>query len=730
MISEGRTLRALTALGPAGAALWGVAVVCMAMGSAGRARADERVERLLAAALTEQSIDGERVRAWPASPQLDAAREIVGAELAWARGGGGRGAGATVCVVDTGVDLRHRDFRDATGRTRARWLYDLHGSPRGVHGALERGRGAVWSREEIDAALAAGTTPAPDRSGHGTAVASAALGDDAPSSLGLDGLRAGVAPEAELVVVRALDEALGGFRDQDVVRGAQFCVDPRVGEASRTVVLLALGGHDGPHDGTSAYERAIAAVVSAGAAVVVAAGNDAGRSVHASVRVTRDAPLRMTLLLPPAETDDGLVAIAVRGAREVRASLPRRDLGAWASQGTVRDDGTLRVDASDDAVTYVIARGALPSGELTIEVRGARGAAGTVDAWLLEAQLGATLFEPRFVGSAAREGGEVRIPATADGVVSVGASVSRGFLAGEAGEMGLTLEADALGRVRSSSRGPRIDGAPLPTLVAPGGWMLVARSADIVPGLPGAPPTEAQLTRLSRGEDRLASAGTSLAAGVVAGAIALARAAPTRGHADVWPIDERVLLARTARAEAVYDAGLGAGVLDAAAYVSVPSSGALSERLDLGCTRSLTSPASSDVHVVLRSGGGGEGRVRTRVRGEPWSGTRWMHQGYVAVPLTVPARVLGTELVVEAELEGRIEHACSVVLGEPGAAPPQLAGGCAIAGGRHFSPGGPLVVLALLIGRRARSRRPARRGCATGAARRGRRAAPVVGSAP
>ena len=651
-----------------------IALVVASVVLSPHARADDAWRARIADALAPRSLDGEALRAWPSRPLLDDARAMVGAELAWERGGT-RGAGATICVIDTGLDLAHRDFLDAEGHTRVRWLLDLDAEPRGVHDALERVGGAVWSREEIDDALARGEEIAPDWHGHGTSIASAAAGDDTPSDTGEDGLRAGIAPETELVIVRALRRGALGFHDDDVVRGARFCVDPRVSIASRTVILLALGGHDGPHDGSSAYERALSAITARGAAVVVAAGNDGDVAMHASGWLVREEPVPLTVRMPAPSIDDGLVAVAVRGAREVRASLREGPFTPWASRGVSIEEPSIVIDTTDVTTTYVVAHGALGAGDLVIEARGAANEGGALDAWIVEARLGDALFVPRFVGLGAREGEEITIPATADGVIAVGASVSRGLLEGES-RPALTLEADETGRASFSSRGPRVDGAPLPTLLAPGGWIVAARSSSI-------DPTDAEalfagsIERFEaqrRGDDRLAVAGTSVAAALVAGAVALGRAN------EDGVVEDRVALSSSALAlaEAPFDARTGAGLLQIPAYlVRRRDVGGIAEPLELGCTRSTITPGARDLAVIVRSRGGGEVRVRTRVVGEAWSGTRRMRGGWVAVPVEVPARVIGAVVDVEAEVAGRVSSACTVEVRDD-AAPLAVSGGCAV----------------------------------------------------
>ncbi|MBZ0118484.1 MAG: hypothetical protein K8H88_15890, partial [Sandaracinaceae bacterium] len=82
----------------------------------------------------------------PRAPQIDAALVMAGVPLAIERHGL-RGRGATLCLIDTGVDASHPDLRNAEG-SRARWLLDRTAPPRGGFPALEREHGGAVYRAE------------------------------------------------------------------------------------------------------------------------------------------------------------------------------------------------------------------------------------------------------------------------------------------------------------------------------------------------------------------------------------------------------------------------------------------------------------------------------------------------------------------------------------------------------------------------------------------------------
>jgi len=184
------------------------------------------------------------------------------------------GAGAVVAFVDTGVDVFHRDFRKPDGTTRIRYLLDFS-SPGDIDGdgdldGIGPFGGTLYTEAEINAGLA---TPAlmrqRDTTGHGTHGLSAAAGDDA--------VFPGVAPQADLIVVKATrEDGSLGFQSADIVNALAF-IDEKAGELGQPYVAnLSLGTLLSSHDGRSLEEQAIDAIFGPGIpgkVVVIAAGN-------------------------------------------------------------------------------------------------------------------------------------------------------------------------------------------------------------------------------------------------------------------------------------------------------------------------------------------------------------------------------------------------------------------------------------------------------------------------
>jgi serine protease len=162
----------------------------------------------------------------------------IKAPQAWARGA--LGSGATIAVVDSGVDLGHPDLKNQL-----------------VPG--------------IDLVSDETCTPgAQDLNGHGTHVAGIAAAETG-NGIGV----AGTAPRAKIMPVRVLD-ATGSGTDKDVVAGIDWAV-----AHGAQVINLSLGGEIpvagligvAPPLDFSTVGPAIEAAYSKGVTVVVAAGN-------------------------------------------------------------------------------------------------------------------------------------------------------------------------------------------------------------------------------------------------------------------------------------------------------------------------------------------------------------------------------------------------------------------------------------------------------------------------
>ena len=231
-----------------------------------------------------------------AEPRLravnDAARQEINADHIHrdeaALGAAYRGRGVVVGIVDSGIDIFHPDFRDPADSTRSRILalwdqLDDSGPPPPGYSY-----GTLYTREDIEAALRGEAAIAvSDELGHGTHVAATAAGNSP--------VYTGMAPEADLVVVKLLEDLGYGEEvpaDEDfksvvdefrgsLIDAAAYVFDQAARQRQPAVVNLSLGTFAGSHDGTGLVEQGLDALLEPpGRAICAGVGNEGGTRAH------------------------------------------------------------------------------------------------------------------------------------------------------------------------------------------------------------------------------------------------------------------------------------------------------------------------------------------------------------------------------------------------------------------------------------------------------------------
>lgn len=223
------------------------------------------------------------------------------------------GRGVLLAVLDSGITWDLEVFRKADGTTRIRYLWDQTLSQNQTapeetddvrYGKLPDGFafGTEYTAEEINAALQMhameryGLIPSRDLSGHGTAVAGIAAGKSA------DGLYAGAAPEAELIVVKlGLPGNSGGVeegfpRTTEILRGVTYALRKAQQLNMPLVINLSFGNSYGSHDGSSLLERFLDNASEIGKTVIcVGSGNEGAARGHFAGNVARDSRVELAV---------------------------------------------------------------------------------------------------------------------------------------------------------------------------------------------------------------------------------------------------------------------------------------------------------------------------------------------------------------------------------------------------------------------------------------------------
>ncbi len=187
------------------------------------------------------------------------------------------GEGVLIAIPDSGIDYSHPDFRAEDGTTRIVTLWDQTAE----YDGNRYGLGRIFTREELNVSLRDGTILSTDRSGHGTAVAGIAAGNGAAS----DGRYAGVAPEAELVVIKLAEGRERGFaRTTAILYAVDFALRVSGSLARPLAINLSYGNSYGAHNGESLLEQFLdeAATVYRNS-IVVGTGNEGSTNRHARV---------------------------------------------------------------------------------------------------------------------------------------------------------------------------------------------------------------------------------------------------------------------------------------------------------------------------------------------------------------------------------------------------------------------------------------------------------------
>lgn len=237
----------------------------------------------------------------------------------------GRGAGVTICVVDSGVQFDHELFVGLeSGLSKiTRGYYAVNGDIVG---------------DTTDMALLR------DNNGHGTHVATIAAGDGDGDALGGESFAAplmGMAPDAGILPAKVLDAYANGL-DEDVLGAVQWCAQ----QSEVRVINLSINGDAVQSDGLDAMSLMVNAAVQAGKVVIAGAGNSDSpndihppASAHLAVSVGAYGEWTRNTELEAAADDINIVQ-----GDEVRASYSKGPYTTFFSTRGVTSDGRIVPD--------------------------------------------------------------------------------------------------------------------------------------------------------------------------------------------------------------------------------------------------------------------------------------------------------------------------------------------------------------------------------------------------
>ena len=191
------------------------------------------------------------------------------------------GRGVLIGIVDSGVDYRHPAFLTADGKSRILRLWDqsIPGNPPEGYAT-----GTEYTNEEINEALSLSVqegrrlVPSEDGSGHGTAVLGVAAGSD----FSRGAVNRGVAYESDLLVVKMGIPRQDSFpRTTELMQGVDYLVRQAIRLGRPIALNLSFGNNYGSHRGDSLLETYLDNVSGMGKNVIcVGMGNNGNDALH------------------------------------------------------------------------------------------------------------------------------------------------------------------------------------------------------------------------------------------------------------------------------------------------------------------------------------------------------------------------------------------------------------------------------------------------------------------
>jgi len=409
--------------------------------------------------------------AWKTEPTLDQSVPAIGADVVHSELPGDLGKDVIVATVDTGIDYAHLDFRydsDGDGFEESSRILAILDQTAGLFDT-------EYSRTQIESDLANGFGPSEglvrqaDTDGHGTHVMSIAAGDGSSSVEGF----VGVAPQAWLVAVKTT------FFTSDIIQAVDYIFDLADALGMPAVVNLSLGGHEGPHDGTSLFEEGLDQLTQgSGHIIVVSAGNEGDQAIHTSGTLLGGYT---TVIVDPNDWETELSIWYPGGSQFTVAVTPPSgsplivpygvDSGIiHTASGSVRiDNASLGQNPNNGDNEAFIRLSDLAAGADWEIMIGDDGGGGRFDMWIT-------------AGDAAIAGGDSMMtidePGNADRVITVGSYNTKATWPSLSGTQDYTGVYPLGALSEFSSRGPTRDGRTKPDICAPGAWICAALSEN------------------------------------------------------------------------------------------------------------------------------------------------------------------------------------------------------------------------------------------------------------
>lgn len=288
------------------------------------------------------------------------------------------GKGTAIAVLDSGVDYKHPDFRNADGSTRILAYWDQSLPFASFNNENNYNLGVIFSEEDLNRLLMPKTSsissesstfpaiepttrlPAPskgtsgygvnplspsedisgynsnllspseDISGHGTHIAGICAGNGRASN----GNNQGVAPESSLIVVKLKNETASVYTDYaNLMMAVDFAVRFANMRSLPLSINISYGSNDGSHTGSSLLELFMGQVPLYGKNVIsVATGNEGLTRRHASLN-----------LLPVIHSSETILS----SLSSKQLSYPKQSFSSCSGQTNFQDQASSPIHTSN-----------------------------------------------------------------------------------------------------------------------------------------------------------------------------------------------------------------------------------------------------------------------------------------------------------------------------------------------------------------------------------------------
>lgn len=192
------------------------------------------------------------------------------------------GNGVVMGIIDTGIDFTHPDFKDVSGNTRIRYIWD-HILADSANTPLPYNYGQEFNAVAINSGLAIAHH---DQSGHGTHVAGIATGN----GIAMNNY-SGVAPDADIIAVSLNFNQPDDSWLSSIADAVKYIFDKAALLGKPCVINISAGTYLGSHDGQDLQAQAIDNLLAQqnGRSIVCANGNAGTFPIHLGYQVTNDS---------------------------------------------------------------------------------------------------------------------------------------------------------------------------------------------------------------------------------------------------------------------------------------------------------------------------------------------------------------------------------------------------------------------------------------------------------